>query len=321
MWNKRASLYKPTTEIERSFQPFMEMKGTIMENPGKTQLRIYVKSLYDLQKLRIQTGNRVAINFRTKLGQEAGQELTEAKAKQIINSIKVEYKRLTDGIVSLNDKGILKSLNEKQGVITNLVEFRLIQSYINLLHHEESGFRSIEKLLEDHAVWNEYLVKVKGIGLAMGAVIISELDPYKARHASSFWKYAGLDVAEDGKGRSRRPEHLIRVHYVDKKGNPAERNSITFSPFLKSKLLGVLGSSFLRASNDVFAPIYYQYKHRLVNHAVYKDVSDGHRHNMARRYMVKQFLVELWTTWRTLEGLPVDEPYYVAKLGMTAHGT
>jgi hypothetical protein len=47
--------------------------------------------------------------------------------------------------------------------------------------------------------------------------------------------------------------------------------------------------------------------------------SDGHRHNAARRYMVKQFMQELWTTWRTIEGLPVTESYAEAYLDMK-HG-
>lgn len=48
-------------------------------------------------------------------------------------------------------------------------------------------------------------------------------------------------------------------------------------------------------------------------------VSDGHRHRDAIRYMVKMFLQELWIQWRTVEGLPVTVPYKEAMLGRT-HG-
>jgi hypothetical protein len=44
--------------------------------------------------------------------------------------------------------------------------------------------------------------------------------------------------------------------------------------------------------------------------------SKGQRHNMAMRYMVKMFLIDLYTKWRTLEGLPVSVPYSEAKLGI-----
>ena len=47
--------------------------------------------------------------------------------------------------------------------------------------------------------------------------------------------------------------------------------------------------------------------------------SDAHIHNMAVRFMVKRFLVELYAEWRKLEGLFVADEYSVAKLGME-HG-
>ncbi len=47
--------------------------------------------------------------------------------------------------------------------------------------------------------------------------------------------------------------------------------------------------------------------------------SDGHRAAAAKRYMIKMFLIELHTTWRTLEGLPVRAPYREAVLGMPPH--
>ena len=47
--------------------------------------------------------------------------------------------------------------------------------------------------------------------------------------------------------------------------------------------------------------------------------SDGHRHNAARRYMVKMFLLEMWKKWRELEGLPAVPPYAEVYLGLE-HG-
>ena len=48
----------------------------------------------------------------------------------------------------------------------------------------------------------------------------------------------------------------------------------------------------------------------------HKYAPKGHRHAMACRYAVKQFLVDLYTNWRKLEGLPVAVPYSEGKLGM-----
>ena len=49
------------------------------------------------------------------------------------------------------------------------------------------------------------------------------------------------------------------------------------------------------------------------------DKTAAQKNAMAQRYMIKEFVREMWKAWRTLEGLEVDEPYEVAKLGHTPH--
>jgi len=81
-------------------------------------------------------------------------------------------------------------------------------------------------------------------------------------------------------------------------------------------LLGVLASSFLRAGDNRYSQIYRNYKNRLENHQSHKEKTPGHRHNMAMRYMIKRFLVDLYVEWRTLEGLEVMPEYSEGKLGI-----
>jgi hypothetical protein len=45
-------------------------------------------------------------------------------------------------------------------------------------------------------------------------------------------------------------------------------------------------------------------------------ISDNHIKNMSIRYMLKIFLLDLWSKWRELEGLPVSAPYEEDKLGI-----
>ncbi|MCP4149787.1 MAG: hypothetical protein GY757_18725 [bacterium] len=149
----------------------------------------------------------------------------------------------------------------------------------------------------------------------MSGVIISEIDIGKALYPSSLWKYAGLDVAGDGQGRSRKKEHLVETEYTSKDGEQKMKKGITFNPFLKTKLVGVLGPAFLKARSP-YAEIYGDYKNRLENNPKHLEKTKGHRHNMAIRYMVKRFLVDLHREWRALEGLSVSEEYSVAKLNM-----
>ena len=130
-------------------------------------------------------------------------------------------------------------------------------------------------------------------------------------------EYVGeVVVSEHG----RRKGDTEMYEYVDKNGQKALKRGITYNPVLKSKLMGVLTGCLLKAKDPVYSKIYYDYKARLDKSRAHKDLSDGRKHMMAQRYMVKQFLRNLWTTWRDLEGLPVDEPYEVAKLGNKPHG-
>jgi len=80
----------------------------------------------------------------------------------------------------------------------------------------------------------------------------------------------------------------------------------------------VLGSSFVK-TNGKYREIYDNYKHRISNMPAHAEKSKGHINNMAIRYTVKRFLVDLYYNWRKLEGLPVADEYSEAKLKMV-HG-
>ncbi len=279
------------------------------------QLRILVRGAYDLQKLRIQAGNRIAANFKAKLGQapSKSEATIDPEAQKILKILRASYKRLTDGLVRFpNPKGF-----EGDEVISNFTDLCLVSQYVELLGREEDHFKRLEFILTEFPIYDKYLREVRGIGPAMAGVLISEIDIHKAKHSSSLWAYGGLDVAGDGAGRSRRKEHLIRIKYKAKDGTEKERDSITFNPFLKTKLLGVLGPSFLRAKSP-YREHYDNYKHRLESRPDFTEGDKkpkGHRHNAAIRYMVKMFLIDLYVKWRTLEGLLVSAPYHEAKLG------
>lgn len=274
-----------------------------------TELRIMVRGAYDLQKLRISVGNRIAGNFRAKLGQKPGEKLEDAEAKRIITDLAARYKRLTDGLVNFPTPKRFKG----DEVISTWTELALIAQYVELEKQETRHFRRLENVLRDIPIYNAWLKNIRGVGPAMAGVLLSEINIERAKYPSSLWAYAGLDVAGDGKGRSRRADHLIEREYIDKDGEVKTCKSITFNPFLKTKLVGVLATSFLRVGESPYRDIYDKYKHRL--EAKWPDESKGHRHNAAMRYMIKMFLIDLYKEWRAIEGLPVAPPYHEAKLG------
>ena len=280
---------------------------------SQSNMKTIVRGAYDLQKLRIQMGNRIAGNFKAKLGQEPGETESKltAEAKFILKNLRQRYKRITDGVTTVTKKNFTGD-----EVIDSYTEFCLISQYVDILTSEERHFRNLGNVLLDYPVFTEFLDGVKGVGPAMAGVIISEIDITKAKYPSSLSAYAGLDVASDGFGRSKRKEHLIDVEYEDKDGKKRIKKSITFNPFLKTKLLGVLGPSFLKQGPEGYADIYYGYKNRLECSPKHQEKSKGHRHNMAIRYMIKMFLIDLHGVWRMIEGLPATEPYSEAKLGL-----
>src|SRR3990172_591026 len=281
-----------------------------MTSPLKTMVR----GAYDLQKLRIMMGNRIVGNFKSKLGQDPGESEEDgisAEGKAILVDLRRRYKKLTDGVTKVK-------LTEFTGdeVISTYTELCLLDSYFEIEKDEANHFKRLESLLGEYPIYTQFLKPTKGVGPAMSGVIISEIDIAKARHPSSLWKYAGLDVAGDGRGRSRRAEHLVKARYVTRDGEEAERNSITFNPFLKTKLIGVLAPSFLRANNEKYRAVYDGYKNRLQHRPDWSEEKKGHINNAALRYTIKMFLIDLYAAWRTLEGLPVSKPYHEAKLGI-----
>lgn len=328
-------------------------------------LRAMVRGAYDLQQLRMQSGLRLCANFRARLGLneddlkrgsdepeeedntldevETEEEAAEAKSKKdkkksAIKLIKAEYRRLADGITSEKGRMSMAKLDfTGSAIIGSAAEFALVNSYIALEKQEAKQFRDLTDQLEEIPIYTTYLRDVTGVGPAMAGVLIAYLDPQRAKYISSFWAYGGLDVAK-GTGRSRRAEHLVERKYVDRNGVTKTKLGVTYNPFLKTKLMGVLGTSFLRSASEWRKP-YDDYRHRLetdpkrikvtVNEwkKAHKAAdpnllsmwSPGRIHTASTRYMVKMFLADLWVKWRTLEGLPVTDPYAIGKLGMPPH--
>jgi Transposase IS116/IS110/IS902 family len=276
-------------------------------------VRTVVRGAYEIQRLRIQMGNRIVGNFKAKLGQapSAPEEDLGEEEVEILKTLRKRFKKLTDGVVRFPKYD--KFVGDE--IISDYTDFVLLEQYVELEKSEKTHFKRLGEVLTGFPIYTEWLSKIDGIGPAMGGIIVSEINIHKVKYPASLAMYAGLDVGDDGAGRSKRKEHLVDREYTNRAGETSTRKSITFNPFLKTKLMGVLAPSFLRARNERYAKIYNDYKHRLENHIKYQEVSKGHRHQMALRYMIKIFLQDLYNAWRPLEGLEVAPKYEEAKLG------
>jgi len=177
-----------------------------------------------------------------------------------------------------------------------------VSHVMGLMEYEDAISKDLAREVHNHPLWDAFLKDVKGCGEGMAAVIISEFDINKAPTVSNLWSFAGLAPGKD---------RLVKGQ------------KCCFNQFLRSKLCGVLGSSFLK-SKAPYSEFYYNLKTRLEgekwgmdskNPTDKKRPKAGHQHKAATRYMIKMFLKDLYVAWRTLENLPVREPYQEEYLG------
>lgn len=313
-------------------------------------IRMMTRMSYDIQELRIATGLRVVAQFRSKFADVVAPtetlEIPVGATEEEIHALKIEaaekedkkrnkllvqitasYERVTDGVAETSRRKHYKF----DDIIQTEDEIMFIENYLDLLNDEKEAFLRLGKALKNVPFYVGYLLGVKGIGPAMAGVIISELDPHKAKYPSSFWKYAGLDVVPvfdkesheliGTEGRGRKEGHLVESEYRAKDGTIKTKRGLSYNPWLKSKLLAVVASSFLRANNEKYVKVYQDYKFRQLNRPelAEKKAKNAIAHKRAIRYMIKQFLVDLHMAWREFEGLEVSLPYAEAKLGLT-HG-
>lgn len=165
-----------------------------------------------------------------------------------------------------------------------------------ILVAEEETAKVLATEIHKHPLWKAFLVDVKGCGECLAAVIISEFDIHKAPTVSNLWSFAGLAPGKDRKVKGQK---------------------CPYNQFLRAKLCGVLGSSFLKC-NSPYREHYDNMKHRYESEKWGMDSKNptdkkrpkaGHQHKAATRYMIKMFLRDLYIAWRTLEGLEVRPPY------------
>ena len=293
-------------------------------------IRNLIDGVYDIQKLRIATGNRVVAALRgivedtsNSPKSEAQREKEQKEKDSILKKILGEYKLITDAYVEIyhNTGSIVPAISEKGGsYIKTKVGYTLVEQYMKLKDAEDGLGKVVASEVHAHPMWAAFFEHIKGCGPLMSAVCLAYLDPYKARHASSFWAYCGLDVKWDEERQEMRGNgkwYTEMRTYINRDGEEAERKSLTYNPFVKTKLVEVMVGSFLKAGDNHYSRIYRDFRNRRSE----KGDSPIQQHRRASRYCAKMFLKDMWVVWRELEGLPVSEPYEVAKLGHKPHGT
>lgn len=294
---------------------------------SEQKIRALVTSSYDIQALRISVGNRIVASFNAQLGihqsttSPENKEEADKEATKTLTVISKEFDKITEAYVA-NQQTIRTYFKKNDPGLTYIkseADYKLVENWKELMHTEQSMNKLIKAEVHAHPMWDAFFKDVVGCGEMMAAIIISYFDIDKARHPSCFWAYAGLDVV-DGKGRNRSSAMLVEKEYVSADRQVTKAKGLSYNPFVKTKMLGVLATGFLKKPGCHYEQVYRNYRARLEQRP---DLADAmaRKHRMALRYCTKMFLRDMWIVWRKLEGYEVGIPEYeVQFLGKKPHG-
>lgn len=275
--------------------------------PNVVKLRNLVKELQDWKKKEVRTFNRVVSTLKV-LG--VGNKRYAQLAQQMI-------------------KGKIEPIDE----VADLIE---------TLHDIKAGERKIErkivKELKEWKVWNEYLSKVKGCGSTIAATLISKIYPIsRFPKPSKLVAYCGVSpvyfklkcekghkvittsprekcpvrVGNNGKPCDAR---ILEVQKINRPVRKAEAKGYVFMICEELRpVLHQLAETFEKQGG------YYRWLYdRAKQYYTQRDGDKIPKWRIRLRtlaWLKRIFLHHLWEAWRRLEGLPITEPYPVAKLG------
>lgn len=202
---------------------------------------------------------------------------------------------------------------------------------------EEAILRDALSLLRDIPVWDEFLSKVKGIGPALGAKLLSlPLDP--RRNLSAWWAYFGLVPyafkcecarghrfinpkvppacpVETGYGEERQKcgAKIVKTELIDRAPRRTRGAKGFWNPKARS-LAYLIGRQFaLVGENGYYGRLYKQAKE--IYKRKHPDFQPIRIDAQARRYAVKIFLAHYYQTVCELNGIPYRLPYAIEILG------
>ena len=302
----------------------------------RSRLKALVRGTYDIQRLRIMCGNRIVRTFKAKFGYDQMAKLSAKEIDAMFRKLLLDHKTIADGLAASPPAGPFPA----SGIIADQVEFQLVGMFKQLRAFEDGHFKDIKGLVVQHPIWDAFLRDVRGVDAAMAGVLLATIDIHKATYASSLRKLAGIDVVpesfidDEGQprtldpwartGRSMRKEHQVMCKRTNRDGKVVEGLGPSYDVWFKTKMCGVLAGCFLmqKGKESKYRDAYDAARNRYQNHEQYgahndkkKDANgrsvtgDGRRHRMAIRKMLDVFFLDLYKAWRTVEGLPVHDPY------------
>lgn len=262
-------------------------------------------------------------------------------------------RKAIDGRLGRKANGEKMNIDERPWLAEDIQNFTAIADAAR--KQEEDVEKMLKKVLKRFPIYTEWLEGVKGVGMISAGWIVGSFDIHLAKNVSKMWQYAGMNPGMiRGKKRIKVSDYNDSsgqiVTKITNEGRPDEYIVLTdelirgdkltkgfVSPYnkdLKTALLGVMASGFIKAQNEYAIEHYYRLhtpksrreelgtgrydvseKTITGTDTMWKDASEGHKDRAAKRVMVKEFLKDLYVAWRQIEGLPVREPYAKEYLG------
>ncbi len=201
--------------------------------------------------------------------------------------------------------------------------FDTVDLYDNVKGIEDSLTRQIEAVVKETPEWKLYFKNIKGIGPKMAAILIAEIDPYKAETVSKIWQYAGLNGAEVFGKKKLKDGTIITTTDKVRGDRPTAGYVLPYNKYLKMCVLGKMSTQIMmgeaKGSNPRYTAIYEGAKHYYETNPKWAKESKGHIHRAAIRKMMKQFLADYYAFLRPLYGLETRVPYAEEKMGIKHH--
>ncbi len=229
-------------------EEYSAWRDSLPESPIDPGLRLVVRSYYKLMDERVALGNRVYAQLRSHLGLEPSQAAEEKPdAAKFLDEISESYKKMTEGCAKELPR---MDKFESDGLITTYAELVAVHGFLNMVHSEKVQLAALGKLLKVERIYSEFLFHIRGLGPSLCAFLMAELNPYRAPNVSSFWAFLGLDVHKDGRGMSKRNEHMsprwMRLRIED--GYKMDRvNLRSHDVRKKAKVVGVMSDCIIKA--------------------------------------------------------------------------
>lgn len=307
---------------------------------AKRDLRLIVETYYDVQNVRNATEHRIR-HYADHEGLVAvlGEVAAEQKKLEGIPA----YKK------AIRDHRKDEAFAAASLTAASALEDDEHHAKVNKLMRQQEAIlkRKAMVIIKDHPLWTDWLSAVYGIGPCLGGGILARIQIENCRYVSQLWKYAGLGVTMNGwkchacgHQMDHHPSLLQRgvratvmcpqcqnpmaaVGHADRR---EKGKKLTFNPHLKT-LFWKVGESFVKLSPEKsgYRKLYDKFRAEIDQkiarqggycHKEHKDQKgkviqcfDAHRFAMAKRKTVKVFAAHIYLKWRTLLGLPTDDPW------------